>query len=233
MGAGPGRDAVLPAQAFGIAAGIAPVHRVFPKRINHLLHRNLRAAGANRLAGRPGSATTISPQRIARDAAGREGPEGQGRDGSGAKTPGVVSAGRPKAGGNSVDVPRMSADGPPDGGGVRGSGRVAGPGRIAEVRKGRRSWAGRLARGGRVQRGVRVCQRWHDARTASEHLAPRPLSSQGRWTKRGRTAFGLATPPSASADANRVCKHLVAVSIPVPVAGGNNILWNAVAPTPR
>jgi hypothetical protein len=133
-------------------------------------------------------------------------PRGQGGCGDGAKPPGSGSTRSPK-------VERRNCQCSQNVGGalVGREGALAGSaGRKARRDRGGSQGQSQLGRKLREEPkgsgGVRVCQQWHDARTASEHLAPRPFSHSHRQEKkRGPKAPQPRTPPSASADANRVC----------------------------
>jgi hypothetical protein len=145
------RGRLIPPQAPGIAPAFAVVHSVFPKRINGLLHKNLSAAAPNRLLGRLGPATTISPQRIARNEAGREGPGARADAETGRNPPVPDQPEARRSSGETVNVPRMLAARWSVGKGRWRVPRAARPGGIAGARKGNRNWAGSSARSRRVQ----------------------------------------------------------------------------------
>jgi hypothetical protein len=197
---------LIPPQAPGIAPPFAVVHSVFPKRINGLLHKNLSAAAPNRLPGRLGPATTISPQRIARNEAGREGPGARADAETGRNPPVPDQPEARRSSGETVNVPRMLAARWSVGKGRWRVPRAARPGGIAGARKGNRNWAGSSARSRRVQEasGCASNGTMQGPRLSTWRLDPF-LIPTGKNKKRGPKAPQPRTPLSASADANRVC----------------------------
>lgn len=191
--------------------------------INGLLHRNLLAAGANRLAGRWLPARFGSPQRIIRDEADAKAPKVVARTAARRKP---WRSFWPEPGGRSkLCLHSQNA-------GRRMTGRMG----LWRVKPGREAWRDRGGSQGHPQLGrtprkrlegsggVRVCQQWHDAKTASEHLAPRPFSLPTD-VKRGRRAISLRPRRQRQLMHYRVCKHPVMRRLyPYPGAF-NNILW--------
>jgi hypothetical protein len=182
----------------------------------------------------PGFVTKGLPKRIERDATVREGPGG--RSGAGAYT---QVAGRISSGGRAADlvsVPRMLAGcGDRSEGALAGSARPQGHG--GSRRSERAAATGPEAPQGveGFSRGVRVCQQWHDARTASEHLAPRPffICSRQAGSEAGSVGLWPVGPRrQRQLMQYRVCKHLVPPAIHQALAWINHI-WCADSPWPQ